>query len=76
MMDTIEIGKCEGCKMNVYNVNRMDDELKRKMRNYGVNSVPTVIIDSKIKVVGIPDFPWICGDDLFRMLKQKYPLTR
>jgi predicted DsbA family dithiol-disulfide isomerase len=31
------------------------------MRDYGVKAVPTTIIDGKIKVVGIPDFPWICG---------------
>lgn len=60
----------------MYNVNRMDDDLKRRMRDYGINSVPTVIIDGEIKFVGIPDFPWICGDDLYRMLKQKYPLRR
>lgn len=76
MIDTIEIGKCQGCKTTMYNVNRMDDELKKSMRNYGINSVPTVIIDGKIKVVGIPDFPWVCGDDLYIMLKQKYPLRR
>jgi protein-disulfide isomerase len=39
----------------------MTDEVKRKMKDYGVTSVPTVIIDGDIKVVGIPDFPWICG---------------
>ncbi len=32
------------------------------MRDYGVNSVPTTVIDGKIKVVGVPDFPWICED--------------
>lgn len=76
MIDDIGIGKCQGCKMIVYNVNRMGDELKRKMRNYGINSVPTVLVDGRIKVVGMPDFPWICGDDLYRILEQKYPLRR
>ncbi len=76
MIDTIEMGKCQECKMIVYNVNSMDDELKRRMRDYGINSVPAVIIDGEIKFVGMPDFPWICGDDLYRMLKQKYALRR
>jgi hypothetical protein len=30
----------------------------------------------EIKVVGIPDFPWICGDDLYKKLKNEYPLKR
>jgi hypothetical protein len=29
------------------------------MKIYGVNSVPTTVIDREVKVVGIPDFPWI-----------------
>jgi hypothetical protein len=44
------------------------------MRNYGINAVPTTIIDGTIKVVGIPDFPWICEDDLYKKLKRDYPL--
>jgi predicted DsbA family dithiol-disulfide isomerase len=57
-----------------YNVNNMTEEIKVKMKEYGVNAVPTTIIDSKIKVVGIPNFPWICGDDLHKKLKWEYPL--
>lgn len=72
--DEIEIGKCEGCTQIVHDVNKMTEELKVKMRDYGIKSIPTTIIDGSIKVVGIPDFPWICGDDLYNKLKQEYPL--
>jgi hypothetical protein len=41
-----------------------------------VKAVPTTVIDGNIKVVGIPDFPWICGDDLYKKLKREYPLKR
>jgi predicted DsbA family dithiol-disulfide isomerase len=34
----------------------MTDEIKAKMKEYGINAVPTTIIDGKIKAVGIPDF--------------------
>jgi hypothetical protein len=44
------------------------------MKNYGIKAVPTTIIDDIIKVVGIPHFPWICGDDLYKRLKHEYPL--
>ena len=71
--DDIEIGRCEGCSQTVYDVNNMTDEIKVKIKEYGVKAVPT-IIDGKIKVVGIPDFPWICGDDLYKKLKREYPL--
>jgi hypothetical protein len=75
IVDDIQIGKCQECSQRVYDVNSMTDEIKRKMKNYGVTSVPTTIIDGNIKVVGIPDFPWICGEDLYLMLKREYPLN-
>jgi hypothetical protein len=74
MTNDIEIGKCEGCSQIVYDVNMMTEDVKLKMKKYGVKAVPTTIIDSKIKVVGIPDFPWICGEDLYNKLKKDYPI--
>jgi flavoprotein len=70
--DDIEIGKCEGCRQIVYDVNNMTEELKVKMRDYDVKAVPTTIIDGSIRVVGIPDFPWICGDDLYNKLREQH----
>ena len=72
--EDIQIGKCEGCNQAVYDVNNMTDEIKVKMKKYGIKAVPTTIIDGEIKVVGIPDFPWICGDDLYKKLNREYPL--
>jgi hypothetical protein len=46
------------------------------MGEYGITSVPTTIIDGNIKVAGTPDFPWICGDDLYMKLKRDYPLKK
>ena len=74
--DDIQIGKCEGCNQIVYDINNMTEEIKIKMRDYGINAVPTTIIDGKIKVVGIPDFPWICGEDLYKKLEKEYALKR
>ncbi len=54
----------------------MTEDIRRKTREYGITSVPTTIIDSNIRVVGIPGFPWICGDDLYRKLRREYPLKR
>jgi hypothetical protein len=77
IIDDIQIGKCQGCNQTVYDVNNMtDDEVKRKMKEYGITSVPTTIIDGSIKVVGIPDFPWICSDDLYKKLKRQYLLKK
>lgn len=76
LTDEVEIGRCKGCSQTIYDVNNMTDEVKTKMRNYGVTSVPTTIIDGNIKVVGMPEFPWICGDELYLKLKKEYPLER
>ncbi len=74
--DDIQIGKCKGCEQIIYDVNNMTNEVKIKMKEYEINAVPTTIIDGNIKVVGIPDFPWICGDGLYKKLKEKYPLKK
>jgi hypothetical protein len=74
--DDIQIGKCEGCNQIVYDVNKMTGEIKQKMKTYGVRLVPTTVIDGEIKVVGIPDFPWICSEDTYTKLKKDYPLRR
>jgi hypothetical protein len=37
---------------------------KIAIKRVDVKAVPTTVIDGEIKVVGIPDFPWICGDEL------------
>jgi predicted DsbA family dithiol-disulfide isomerase len=60
-----------GCNHTVYNINNITDEIKLKMRDYDIKAVPTTIIDSKIKIVGIP---WICSEDLYRRLEKDYPL--
>ena len=75
-IDDIQIGKCQGCNQIVYDMNKMTEEVKRKMKVYGITSVPTTIIDGSIKVVGIPDFPWICGEDLYLKRRREYPLKR
>jgi hypothetical protein len=74
IIDDIQIGKCGGCNQTIYDINNITDEIKFKMRDYGIKSVPTTIIDSKIKIVGIPDFPWICSEDLYKRLEKDYPL--
>ena len=54
----------------------MTEEIKVKMRDYGIKAVPTIVIDGNIEVVGISNFPWICDDDLYKKLKNDYPLKR
>ncbi len=72
--DVIEVGKCRGCTQIVLDVNHPTEEVKAKMRDYGVNAVPTIVIDGEIKITGIPPFPWVCDDDFYRRLRKEYPL--
>jgi hypothetical protein len=51
----------------------MTEEVKQKMKT-DVKAVSTTIIDGKIKVVGVPDFPWICSEDLYKKQKREYSL--
>ncbi len=72
--DVIEVGKCRGCTQVVHDVRAPTAEVEAKMRDYGVNAVPTIVIDSEIKIAGTPTFPWVCDDDLYRRLRKEYPL--
>ncbi|AFU57927.1 hypothetical protein Ngar_c09850 [Candidatus Nitrososphaera gargensis Ga9.2] len=59
-----------------------DDELKRKMRDFVGNNtrlcvyqLQTIIDGNNIKgvvVAGVPDFPWICGDELYQNLSREF----
>jgi len=45
------------------------------VKRYNITAVPSIVIDGKIKVVGVPTFPWFCGDEFYGMLERKYPLS-
>jgi len=70
----VEIKKQEGCSQKIYDVNNMTAETREKMEKYGITAVPTTVIDGKYKVVGIPDFPLVCGESRFKKLQKKYSL--
>lgn len=74
IIDDIQIGRCKGCNQIIYDLNNITKDIKIKMKKYAVKAVPTTIIDGKIKVVGTPDFAWICGDDLYKKLRKEFPL--
>jgi glutaredoxin 3 len=61
IIEDIEIGRCEGCRQIVYDVNNMTEYIKTKMKNYGVKAVPTTIIDGNIKIEGILIFLGFVG---------------
>lgn len=73
VVDIVTIGKCAECQMDIINV---EDQKDRRVAEYGITSVPSIVIDGRIKVVGIPNFPWFCGDEFYKTLEEKYPLVR
>ena len=73
-VDMVTIGKCKSCIMDVIWVDSQNVEMKSKLRDYGINAVPSIVIDGRIKVVGVPDFPWFCGEEFYEFLEEKYPL--
>ena len=68
----IEIIKNPECTQIIHDVNSTDKETKTKMEKYGIKAVPTIVVDGKYKVVGVPDFSMRCGDELFRRLEKDY----
>jgi glutaredoxin len=58
----------------VFDIDSGDEEVKMKRKLYKITAVPTIVVDGRIKVVGVPDFPWFCGDDFYRFLEKNFPL--
>jgi hypothetical protein len=54
----------------------MSEDTKIKMKKYDVKALPTTVIDGSIRLVGIPDFLWTCGEDLFQELKRDYTFNK
>lgn len=72
--DIVEVGKCKDCSVEVISV---DDRKNAKLvKEYGISAVPSIVIDGKIKVVGVPEFPWFCGDEFYRRLEMEFPLEK
>ena len=70
--DIVELGKCKDCKMEVLDVN--SEENRGIVKRYSISAVPSIVIDGRIKVVGVPTFSWFCGDEFYKMLEEKFPL--
>jgi len=70
VVDEIEAGRCAGCQLTV---DSLSDNLDLA-RSYGVRVVPTVVIDSEVKIEGRPDIPFVCSDETYAHFKERYPL--
>lgn len=62
--------------MEIVDVEDRSNEVEKKLKGYDIDAVPSVVVDGKIKVVGIRMFPWFCGDEFYRFLETEYPLLK
>ncbi len=62
------------CILEERNLAQDPEAHRQRAEQYGIRVVPTMVIDGRIKVEGLPDFPWVCGDDFYTMLERRYPL--
>lgn len=76
VLDLIEIGKCHKCELVERNLTREPEEHRKAAARYGVRLLPTIVVDGRFKVEGKPDFPWVCSDELIRLLEEHYSLRR
>jgi tRNA U54 and U55 pseudouridine synthase Pus10 len=49
--EDIQIGKCQGCNQIVYDINNMTEEIKVKMRDYGVKQYLLQLLMAKLKLL-------------------------
>ena len=64
-------GKCAECQLTTHDVSKN----LRPLRKYGIEEVPTVIIDGEVKIEGRLDIPFVCSDETYAHFRQHYPLT-
>ena len=74
-IDNVEVGKCAGCKLEVFPFNNAPVESVDERMKFDIKVHPTTIIDDEIKVEGILKFYWLCGDEFYDKLKVEYPLN-
>jgi len=74
VVNIVTVGKCKDCVLRVFDVDSDDEEVRMKREHYNITAVPAIVVDGRIKVVGVPDFPWFCGDDFYRFLEKNFPL--
>ncbi|MEM0481412.1 MAG: thioredoxin family protein [Nitrososphaerota archaeon] len=68
----LEVGKCSGCRLDIYDLAVQYASIREKIREYDIRCVPTIVIDGKIKVEGLPQFTFICSEELYRQLEMNY----
>ncbi len=71
-VEIVEVGKCKDCVMETLDIRASKN--RELARRYAISAVPSIVIDGRIKVTGVPDFPWFCGEEFYRLLERRYPL--
>lgn len=74
VLTAVEVGKCATCVLLEHDLAQDFPSHEEAVGRYGIRSVPTIVIDGRIKVEGKPDFPWMCGDEFYEFLRRRYPL--
>ncbi len=74
ILDEIELGKCAGCELIVYDISK--NIPKELIEKFGIRVVPTIIIDRKIKIEGKPDIPFICSDKTYEYFEKNYGMKK
>lgn len=62
--------------MEVLQVDGLAAGTKNKLYAYSITAVPSIVIDRRIKVVGIPNFNWFCSEEFYKFLEKEYPIEK
>ena len=74
-IDNVEIGKCAGCTLEIIKFD-CNSKFMKNGKYYVINVHPTTIIDEEIKIEGVPNFYWLCGDEFYSLLRKEFPLEK
>jgi len=66
------LGKCAGCRLVIRDLTRPKEEDLAKAKEYRIRAVPTLVINGRIRVTGVPEGPFLCSPETYRELERLY----
>lgn len=75
MANIVEVGKCAGCKLEVFDLSKDFPKVEDLVKRYRIRAVPTLVIDGKIKIEGVPTFRLVCDDSTYKFLEENFRIS-
>lgn len=70
------MGKCAKCVMEVHDLNSGSAKVRLRAGQFNIKAAPSIIIDEKIKIEGVPGFGFMCSEPFYQWLEANFSMDR